>query len=65
MAKIVENALRTILAAMPLLPVPVFVPPNTDDVNINLEINNMMPFYFQQQAIQHQQQQQQQQQQQR
>ena len=62
MAKIVENALRTILAAMPLLPVPVFVPPNTDDVNINLEINNMMPFYFQQQAIQHHQQQQRQQQ---
>ena len=52
MAKMVENSLRTILAAMPLLPVPVFVPPNTDDVNIKLEINNMMPFYFQQQAPQ-------------
>ena len=54
MVIMIENNLKKILAAMPLLPLPVFVQPNTDDININLEINNLIPFYLQPQQQQKQ-----------
>ena len=52
MMEMIEKHLKGILAAMPLAPLPVFVPPNTDDANINSEINKLIPSYLQQQQQQ-------------
>ena len=44
--KNIEKALRDLLNSMELPPVPHFISPNTDDNNINFEINKLIPSYF-------------------
>ena len=46
MTRAIEKSLKEILKSMELPPVPHFVAPNVDDININSEIENFMPFYF-------------------
>ena len=44
--QLIVDSLKQILDAMPLLPVPTFVPPNTNDANVNLEIGKLLPLHL-------------------